>query len=145
MQNPNARIVALDIGAKRIGVATANVVARLAAPLTTLQVNDDIMDQIDKLLAQQTASALVLGLPRGMQGQETAQTKAVEEFAEQLKRHISVPLYWQDEAVTSRLSEDTLKASQKMYTKESIDALAATYILEDYLSEHKAETAWPRS
>lgn len=136
-QNPNARIVALDIGAKRIGVASANVVARLATPLKTLEVTDTIMDDIIQLLAEETAAALVLGLPRGMQGQETAQTKTVEVFGEKLKQLIRIPLYWQDEAMTSKLSEDHLKSSNKSYTKGSIDALAATFILEDFLANNK--------
>ena len=139
MQNPNARIVALDIGAKRIGVASANVVARLAAPLKTLAVTDDIIDEIKQLLAEQTASALVLGLPRGMQGQETEQTKTIEAFGEQLKQQITVPIYWQDEAMTSKLSEAELNASNKSYTKGSIDALAATYILEDFLNSKASQ------
>ena len=136
MQNPNARIVALDIGAKRIGVASANVVARLASPETTLEVTDSIIEVIKRLLAEQTAVALVLGLPRGMQGQDTAQTKSVQEFGEKLAQEVDVPLYWQDEALTSQVSEDQLKASKKPYQKGDIDALAASYILEDFLANH---------
>jgi putative holliday junction resolvase len=134
--NPNARIVALDVGSKRIGVASANVVARLATPLKTLEVSDAIIEDIQKLIAEETATALVLGLPRGMQGQETAQTKIIEEFGEKLKQAITIPIYWQDEAMTSQLSEEKLKASNKAYTKGSIDALAAAYILEDFLANN---------
>lgn len=140
VQNPNARIVALDIGGKRIGVASANVVARLASPLKTLDVTEEIIEDIKKLLAQETASAVVLGLPRGMQGQDTEQTKTVEAFGKQLEQVISIPLYWQDEAMTSKLSEAELNASKKSYTKGSIDALAATYILEDFLAAHPEVT-----
>jgi len=141
IQNPNARIVALDIGGKRIGVASANVVARLASPLKTLEVTDSIIEDIRQLLAHETASALVLGLPRGMQGQETEQTKTVEAFGKQLEQAISIPLYWQDEAMTSKLSEAELNASKKTYSKGEIDALAATYILEDFLASHTEPVA----
>ena len=141
MANPNARIVALDVGAKRIGVASANVVARLASPLTTLEVTSNIMADIKQLLAEQTAEAVVLGLPRGMQGQETAQTKTVTDFGEALRQYIDIPLYWQDEAMTSKLSEEELKASNKAYTKGAVDALAATYILEDFLTTKHEDIA----
>ena len=134
MQNPNARIVALDVGTQRIGVATANVVARLAAPLKTLQVSDDVIADIKQILAEQTATAIVLGLPRGMQGQDTDQTKFTKEFGERLRQQIDIPLYWQDEAMTSKLSEEELKAGKKSYDKGAVDALAACYILEDFLS-----------
>lgn len=138
--NPNARIVALDVGSKRIGVASANVVARLASPLQTLEVSDGIVDDIIELLAQQTASALVVGLPRGMQGQDTAQTEAIRQFVAKLKPQISLPIYWQDEALTSHLSKLELKSKKGQHSKAAVDALAATYILEDYL-EHMDDSA----
>lgn len=135
-QNSNGRIVAFDIGSKRIGVASANVVARLANPVTTLSVEDDeqIMKDIKHLLAEQTATAVVVGLPRGLSGQDTTQTTYTRNFVDELKKEVKLPIYWQDEAVTSRLSQDSLKAKGKPFQKGAIDALAASYILEDFLS-----------
>ncbi|MDQ5972640.1 MAG: putative pre6S rRNA nuclease [Patescibacteria group bacterium] len=134
MHNPNARIVALDIGDKRIGVATANVVARLASPLKTLDVSDDVIEQIKQLTAEQTAAAVVLGLPRNLKGEDTDQTRKVREFGERLQHHLDIPIYWQDEALTSHVSEEKLKSGKTPYQKSDIDALAATYILEDFLA-----------
>lgn len=136
VDDASARIVALDIGSKRIGVATANVVARIPAPLRTLEVDDKILDQISQLLTEQQAKAVVLGLPRGLEGQETAQTVSVQDFGAQLSKHIDIPLYWQDEALTSELSEQTLQQRKIGYQKGDIDAQAATMILEDYLREN---------
>lgn len=141
MQNPNARIVALDVGHKRIGVASANVIARLASPLKTLEVTDDINQRIIDLLAEQTAAALVIGLPRNLQSEDTQQTKTVREFGEALRQQISIPVYWQDEALTSHISEEKLKATKRPYAKDEIDSLAASHILEDYLMSHKEEMA----
>jgi putative Holliday junction resolvase len=134
MQNHNGRIVALDVGAKRIGVASANVIARLASPLTTLTVGPDILEDIKQLLAKETAVAMVLGLPRGLDGQVTEQTRRVQAFGDELEAHLSVPVYWQDEALTSVKSEEELRAKGGNYTKGAVDALAATYILEDFLA-----------
>lgn len=136
MKNPNGRIVALDVGSKRIGVASANVVARLASPVTTLEASATIMDDIVALLAQQTAVALVLGLPRGLDGQDTAQTATVRDFANELKKLITVKIFWQDEALTSRLSKLELSAKKGQHNKAAVDALAATYILEDFLANN---------
>lgn len=141
MTNNDAHIVALDVGAKRIGVATAHVIARLPAPLQTLEVTDDIAQQILQILSEQQAIALVVGLPRGMEGQETAQTHAVEEFIASFRQQITIPVYWQDEAVTSVLSEAALQAKKGGYTKGDIDAHAATLILEDFLAAHKEITS----
>lgn len=135
--NHNARIVALDVGTKRIGVASANVVARLASPLTTLDVTDTINDDIQNLLAEQTAAALVIGLPRNLQSQDTDQTRLVRQFGEDLQQAVTVPVFWQDEALTSHVATESLKASKKGFEKGDIDALAATHILEDFLAENK--------
>lgn len=138
MKNPNGRIVALDVGSKRIGVASANVVARLASPLTTIQVSEHVMEEVAALLAQQTAVAVVLGLPRGLDGQDTAQTNSVRKFAEELKKSVTVKIFWQDEALTSRLSRLELSTKKGQHNKGAVDALAATYILEDFLASHES-------
>lgn len=139
MTNNDARVVALDVGSKRIGVATANVIARLPAPLRTLEVGDDIVQQIHELLTEQAAVALVVGLPRGLEGQDTAQTRTIQDFVATFAADLKIPLYWQDEAVTSVLSEAVLQAKKQEYTKGDIDALAATLILDDFLTTHEGE------
>jgi putative Holliday junction resolvase len=129
-------VLALDVGAQRIGVARALLVTRFAAPLTTLTHTADIYDVVGKLAKEEDAGVLVVGLPRGLEGQHTAQTRSVEEFAEGLKQALGLPLYYQDEAVTSAQAEAELQARKKPYVKGDIDALAATYILEDFLRDH---------
>ncbi len=141
MQNHNARIVALDVGEKRIGVASANVVARLASPLKTLETGESTIDDIKQLLAEETAAALVVGLPRNLSSEDTDQTRTVRAFVEELKQHVSVPVYWQDEALTSHVSKEILNSGKKPYAKGDIDALAASHILEDYLKSPKGELA----
>jgi len=129
-------ILALDVGDRRIGVARASTLARLPSPLMTLERHEGTPDDIKRLIAREGASALVVGLPRGLQGQHTAQTKSVEAFAAMLHNVITVPLHWQDEALTSRKAEAELEARGKPYQKGDIDALSATYILEDFLRDH---------
>lgn len=141
MQNHNARIVALDVGDKRIGVASANVVARMASPLTTIEVDDDVIQKIQDILSKETASAMVVGLPRNLQGDDTEQTKKVRNFVADLKQELTIPIYWQDEALTSHLSKERLKVGNQPYQKGAIDSLAATYILEDYLLNNESQEA----
>jgi putative Holliday junction resolvase len=135
--NQTSNIVALDVGEKRIGVATASVTARLAHPYMTIRRTEQVTHDVVALLDEQRASAVVIGRPLGMQGQETAQTRVIEEFGHQLEQQISVPVYWQDESVTSKHAEAELRKRGKPYEKGDIDALAATYILEDFLHEHQ--------
>ncbi len=130
-------VIALDVGERRIGVARATLSVGIANPLTTLERTERTMQDIQKMLDAEGVNALVVGLPRGLDGQETAQTGTIRKFVEQLTTNVNVPIILQDEALTSRKAEDELKARGKPYKKSDIDALAATYILEDYMQDRR--------
>jgi putative Holliday junction resolvase len=132
-------IIALDVGERRIGVAAAGQSTRLASPLTTILNDETVFESISRLLTDQHASALVVGLPRGMSGQTTKQTGVIEAFVLRLRQHTDLPIYWQDEALTSRQAEKELAARGKPFEKGEVDALAACYILEDFLKDHFKE------
>ena len=127
-------ILALDIGSVRIGVAIATSVSRLPRPLLTLTRSAETVEDIKKLISEQGITDLVVGVPRGLDGQTTEQTRATLTFIEQLE-DIGVPIHQQDEAVTSHQAKEELNSRGKPYEKGDIDALAATYILEDFLKE----------
>lgn len=141
MQTTPSTMLALDVGTKRIGVAVSSMQTRLPQPLITIAADEDPNAVLQQLVAAQGAVGLVIGLPRGLDGQETAQTRLVRDFAEQLKSAVQLPFYWQDEAVTSRQAEEELQRRGKPYKKGDIDALSATYILEDFLRDHPEVTA----
>ncbi len=128
--------MAIDVGSKRTGIALANTLARIASPFMTLNVSGDLPAQIAKLAAEQQVSALVVGLPRSLNGADTKQTEYVKTIVQEIKQHTGLPVYTMDEAVTSAQAETELKARRKPYRKEDIDMLAAVYILEDFLREH---------
>lgn len=132
--NPVGSILALDVGDRRVGVAAASQAARLPAPLTTLDRNDDFLARLQTIIEENQASILVVGLPRGLEGQSTPQTEATKTFIDELRRQVSLPVEVQDEALTSRKAEEELEAAGKPYRRADIDALAATYILEDFLA-----------
>ncbi|HVS58190.1 MAG TPA: Holliday junction resolvase RuvX [Candidatus Saccharimonadales bacterium] len=136
MHQAPSTILALDVGMVRIGVARASTVARLAEPLTTLPHTPEIYQEIADLCKEHGARIVVVGLPRGLEGQHTGQTDYVEDFVEELKRQSKLTVVVQDEALTSRKAEAELANRRKAYHREEVDALAATYILEDYLAEH---------
>ncbi|HJP96407.1 MAG TPA: Holliday junction resolvase RuvX [Candidatus Saccharimonadales bacterium] len=138
MQTSVATFLALDVGAQRIGVARANSIARIASPLTTLQHTDQVLSDIAQLVKQEQADELVVGLPRGLESQETDQTRYVRQFVADLQTHITIPIHFQDEALTSVTAKKELEARKKPYAKGEVDALAATYILNDYLGQKGA-------
>ena len=129
-------ILGLDVGAKRVGVSIASLAARLPRPLTTLNWDDYFYEDLNKIIVREAVSALVIGLPRGLEGQQTTQTYAIHTFTEELREHIELPIHMQDEALTSRQAKEELEARGKSYKKADIDALAATYILQDFLNDN---------
>lgn len=133
MPTKSSYILALDVGEKRIGVAAASTIALLARPLTVLGNDETIYERIKELAVRENASAVIVGLPRSLKGEDTAQTRYVRTFAVRLGEVTDLEIILQDEALTSRQAETELRARGKKYAKGDIDALAATYILEDYL------------
>ena len=128
-------VLALDVGEKRVGVAIANQEIRLARPLITLLHDAHFWDKLAALIEEYNVVAIAVGLPRGLDGQETAQTRYTASFISELRGRFDGPVQAQDEATTSVKAEVELRARGKPYEKSDIDALAATYILEDYLGE----------
>jgi len=128
-------ILALDVGEKRIGVAVADAELRFASPLLTLANDDNVWQELEKIIEGQHSVLVVVGLPRGLDGQETAQTKYAEVFMQRIRANLGVPVRAQDETLTSVKAEEELRARGNTYEKGEVDALAATYILEDYLAE----------
>lgn len=124
-------IIGLDVGTVRTGVAIGNTVARMARPLTTIDTND-FAAAFKALAEREQPDTIVVGLPRNLSGNSTQQTAFVEAFAQQYLAAYSI--VWQDEALTSRQAEAELAGHGKPFTKGDIDALAASYILQDYLS-----------
>ncbi len=125
-------IAALDYGEVRVGVALTSSVARLPRPLTTLANDDHLFETLAALAEKETVTLFVVGLPRDLSSNDTAQTTRVRQFATRLARQ-GIPVELQDEALTSQAAEAELRRRHKPYTRADIDALSACLILEDYL------------
>jgi putative Holliday junction resolvase len=127
-------LVSLDVGEKRIGVATADDAIKIAIPHSTVLVDGTELEAIAQIVLDQKASVLVVGYPRNQKGEATAQTRYVEKFTQKLSS-LDAKVVFQDESLTSVMAEQRLINQKKPYTKADIDAQAATIILQDYLQE----------
>jgi putative Holliday junction resolvase len=127
----------VDVGAKRTGVARASNVARLAEPLMSVPTSDAI-NTLKKYLSEHQVEAIAIGLPRSLAGDDTEQTRWVRGWADKAKQKIATPLYWQDEALTSR---EAAKHQTSNIKHQNMDehALAAAIILQDFLDNAKAD------
>lgn len=128
----------LDVGEARVGMAIIADGLAMARTMPTLLHDDKLAGSINAIIAEQSIEQLVLGLPRSLAGEETAQTAYVRQFANQLKQQTGLPIIFQDEALTSVNAEQSLQASGKTFAKGDIDSLAAQAILNDYLESLEA-------
>lgn len=128
-------LMALDVGERRIGVAIASTIAKVASPFDAIINDEKVFDTIESLIDQNNIGAIIVGLPRNMQGEETKQSEYVRNFITRLKQNTSLPVVLQDESLTSVHAEEHLKESKKTYSKGQIDSESAVIILNDYIRE----------
>jgi putative Holliday junction resolvase len=130
------RIVGLDFGTVRIGVAVSDERHILARALGMLHNKPDFFQQLEKLLKPEgKIDKIVVGLPLKMSGQDSETTAKARTFAKALEVALSLPVELWDERLTSALVERMLTdsgASRKERAKQS-DTLSAVFILQSYL------------
>ncbi|MFA5064220.1 MAG: Holliday junction resolvase RuvX [Dehalococcoidia bacterium] len=133
------RIMGLDIGDKRIGIAVSDPSLILASPLKTLERKDDASTvvEIEALLRQYDIGRLVIGLPYLLDGTVGEQARKVMEFVARITEQIGVETVMQDERLTSVTADRMLREAGKKRAglKKAIDAAAATVILQSYLDD----------
>ena len=136
------RILGLDIGEKRIGVAKADSKTRIAVPVGFINVDGSEWRRIARIASLQGTNFFVLGLPRSNEGTETQQSLYVRNFAQELIRQIpGAKVRFQDESLTSVVAEERLKSRKRVYEKGEIDAEAATIILQDFIENFQEPEA----
>ena len=131
-------LMCLDVGIRRIGVALADSAVKIAVPFTTIETNEENnseIKEINQIIVREKIDILVVGLPRNLSGEETAQSVYTKNFAENFRMSVD-NIVFQDESLTSVQAEDLLKSYKKPYTKGDIDMHAAAIILQDYLEEN---------
>lgn len=137
------RVLGIDYGARRIGLALSDATATLASPWRLLQRPPSEAETLRLMITEITnlandddgLAAVVVGWPRRLNGSPTEQTPIVEAFANALKSHIDIPVVLQDERLSSREAESRLATRESDWRKRKakLDAAAAAIILQDYL------------
>lgn len=133
------RYLAIDYGAKRCGLAICDPLEIVVSPLAVIDDRRNLIKRIVEVIATEGIEAVVLGLPLNMDNSAGRQTKVVEGFGRRLKEQIDVPIYFQDERLSSFAAKERL-ADVELTRKEKrkrFDAVAAAYILESFLEQKK--------
>jgi len=141
------RVLAVDVGERRIGLAISDISRTLARPLQTLTVRnagdgvDQVTAEIAHLLAEEDGlSTVVVGLPVHLDGSASEQTARVVAFIDALKMRTPLPIVTVDERLTSHEAESLLSERTRDWRerKARLDAVAAAVILQEYLETHRA-------
>jgi len=131
------RILALDVGDVRIGLAYSDTLGISANPLDTWKVKgtDEDFINIVNVVKKLDIGKIVIGLPLNMDGSEGDRVVKTRAFAEKLKEFIDLPIEWQDERLSSVTAEDALieQGVRREKRKSVIDRVAAVVILRSYL------------
>jgi len=128
-------LLGFDFGPRKIGVAVGQTLTGSASPLTTLRARDRRPDWegIGRLIGEWTPQALVVGIPYDMDDKEVDWAPRVHRFVRQLEGRFRLPVHRVDERLTSREARTLM--GRAATSREAVDAVAASLILETWLSE----------
>ncbi len=125
------RYLGIDYGRMRTGIALSDPDGRMAFPeRVILGAGAQVIQAVGKIADAEDVSVIVVGLPIGLDGKDTAETKEVRQFVGQLSAAVRVPVYFENEMLTTRMAEAAGKGKMS-------DASAAAIILQSYLDKRK--------
>jgi putative Holliday junction resolvase len=133
------RIMSIDHGAVRVGIAISDPMQIIARPYKVIINNDDLLDEITSIIKKERIGKIILGLPLNLAGEDTQKTKEVRDFAEKLKKDISIPIIlWDERYTTVEANEALQEMGYNIHeSKDVIDKVAASLILRNYLENNK--------
>ncbi|WP_045219626.1 Holliday junction resolvase RuvX [Desulfonatronum thioautotrophicum] len=138
------RVLGIDYGTKRVGLALSDGLGLLAYPYATLErtTRERLFAELLTIVAKEDVRTIVLGLPKSLNGEETETTRQVRNFAQSLRRRTDLPVVFQDEAFSSQEAERQLRAGGRRGRKVTsvLDQQAAVVILSDYLERTRPES-----
>jgi len=141
------RILALDVGARRIGLAISDPLGITAQGLDTLRRTNKRTDlaHLESLIGEYKVAEIVVGYPLKMSGLPGAQAEKVSAFAEELRRRFRLPVHLWDERLTSAQANRVLRQSEISIRRRgrAVDRLAAVLILQNFLESRAARSPAP--
>ena len=131
------RLLALDIGERRIGVALSDPMHIIASPYSVIdrKVTPNYKAEIKKMISEKEVEALVIGLPLTLKNRISKQTEKVQLIVKELTSELALPVHTIDERLSSVSAKDTLKLKgvKTGHNKGEIDKIAAAIFLQEFL------------
>ncbi|MBI5733381.1 MAG: Holliday junction resolvase RuvX [Candidatus Kerfeldbacteria bacterium] len=126
------KILAIDYGLNKVGLAIGDTITKLAFPRGLLTAAPNLTHQIVVLVKEEEVSLIIVGQPLNMQGQATKQTETTVDFVSKLQELITVPVELLDERLTTKRALGAKQSGSRL----TDDELAAMYLLQDYLDRY---------
>lgn len=136
------RYMGLDVGSKTVGVAVSDPFGWTAQGVEIIPIDEELeefgLDRLGELIAEYKVEALVLGLPKNMNNSIGPRAEASQKYGQLVKDRFDLPVFYQDERLTTVQAERMLIANDvsRKKRKKVIDKLAAVLILQNYLDAH---------
>ena len=133
------KILALDVGQKRIGVATCDRLEIAATPHSVVKAGKKAVDEVVKIIKDEEVEYVVIGLPVSFDGKERESCERARYFKNELAKKIELPIEFVDEKFTSKIAESSLieAGMRRENRKNIIDAVAASIILKGFLDQRR--------
>jgi putative Holliday junction resolvase len=138
------RVLALDVGSRRIGLAVTDALGITAQGLDTLHRKNKRSDfaQLQRIVSTYDVGEIVMGNPLNMSGEAGTQAGKISEFAEELRARLGVPVHLWDERLTSaeahRLLDESGQSKDRMQRKGKVDRIAAVLILQSFMQSRSS-------
>jgi putative Holliday junction resolvase len=138
-----SRILGLDIGDQRMGLALSDSMGILASPLIIIERTSDeqAVKAILKIVSEREVERIIVGLPLSLGGDIGHQAKKVQSFTEILQQHTTIPIEYRDERFTTATAKQLKQeaGTRKLNRRTRYDAMAAAVILQEYLDEKASQ------
>ena len=137
------RYIGLDLGTKTLGVAVSDKTETIASAITTLRFSEnnpeEVLDDLTKIMDEYKVGAIVIGLPKNMNNSLGFAAERTKEFVKVLNNTYDIPVYEQDERLSSVTANNVLLQADisRKKRKSKVDTVAATVILQNYLDIRK--------
>ena len=134
------RILALDFGERRVGLATSDASATVATPRRTLlrQNDESLLDALERFGREEEIELVLFGIPRSPDGVESPFADRIRSFAAKFARRTGLPIRFHEETLTS---DEAGRRLPRPKSREELDAMAAAVLLEDFLLNVESRTS----
>jgi putative Holliday junction resolvase len=135
------RLLGIDYGTKRIGVAVSDPLRIIAQSLSVIINSPKVFDEIKKLVTEYDPEKIIVGMPLNLKGEKGVKAEEVEQFIAELEREIKIEIVRFDERFTSKIAQQTMRdmhmKKKARQTKGNVDYIAAAIILQGFLDAQR--------